>query len=120
MEEKQNATKPWEDLVLFEEGIEQKGRTLHRETRYMVSKLMNYAQRPPKVPKYGGYNTSKNATSDNSFIVEILYVHLGNIYTQLLYNILLYLLCWTCTSNSALKLWTSTQFSSIKWLKITF
>ncbi|XP_065906484.1 hypoxia up-regulated protein 1-like isoform X2 [Dysidea avara] len=70
MEGKQNATKPFEDPVMFVEDIDQKGRALHRETRYMVSKLMNYAQRPPKPPKYGRYNTSKNATRDNSTISE--------------------------------------------------
>ena len=77
MEGKQNATKPFEDPVMFVEDIDQKGRALHRETRYMVSKLMNYAQRPPKPPKYGRYNTSKNATRDNStseFIVSIFYM----------------------------------------------
>jgi len=76
MEGKQNATKPWEDPVLFVEDIELKGRALHRETRYLVSKLMNYAQRPPKAPKYGRYNTSKNATRDNSTSEFILYVWL--------------------------------------------
>ena len=38
MEAKQNATKPWEDPVMFVEDIEQKGRALERETRYMVCK----------------------------------------------------------------------------------
>jgi len=66
MEGKQNATKPYEDPVLLVEDVEQKGRALHRETRYMVSKLMNYAQRPPKVPRPSRYNTSKNATRDSS------------------------------------------------------
>ena len=59
MEGKQNATKPWEDPIMLVEDIEQKGRALERETRYMVSKLMNYASRPKG---YGRYNTSRNTT----------------------------------------------------------
>ena len=63
MEGKQNATKPWEDPVMLVEDIEQKGRALERETRYMVSKLMNYASRPKG---YGRYNTSRNTTRRNT------------------------------------------------------
>ena len=63
MEGKQNATKPWEDPVMLVEDIDQKGRLLQRETRYMISKLMNYASRPKS---YGRYNTSRNNTRRNT------------------------------------------------------
>ena len=45
------------------EDIEQKGRALQRETRYMVSKLMNYGSR---TKGYGRYNTSRNSTRRNT------------------------------------------------------
>ena len=63
MEAKQNATKPWEDPVMLVEDIEQKGRAVQRETRYMVSRLMKYGSRPKG---YGRYNTSRNSSRRNT------------------------------------------------------
>ena len=62
------------------EDIDQKGRALERETRYMVSKLMNYASRPKG---YGRYNTSRNTTRKNTtsklgllFIVSLVVIYM--------------------------------------------
>jgi len=81
MEAKQNATKPWEDPVMLVEDIDQKGRALERETRYMISKLMNYASRPKGYGRYGsGRNTTRKNTTSKC-------IHLLSNYHQLQHTV---------------------------------
>lgn len=54
------------------DDIDQKGRALERETRYMISKLMNYASRPKGYGKYGRARNTTRKSTNSKFLTTVI------------------------------------------------